>query len=387
MKRYIKVVVCLIAMLGTEVVFGQEQSISDSSAASTTSAAVAYVYVSSSSGSSSKVNAYSAASNGKLTPVLGSPFVANVGPMALNSKWLFGTNGIDIYSFSIASDGALNQVSSINAQHFNPYDSGGPGNLFLDHTGASLYDGDTYAYGTGDNAYESFSIDNSTGQLNFLNLTPDGGTEVGSALSFVGNNIYAYSASCYHYTPDIFAYKRNSDQVLSPLTIKAPIPAAPNGGTYCPYLAAADPTDHVAISLTPLTSDMGPDGPPQLATYTVGGSGNLTTTSTPSNMPKTAVTSIQDIWMAPSGKLLAVAGTTGLQVFHFNGASPITHYTGLLTKDEVDQMFWDNDNHLYAISRTAGKLFVFTVTTTSYSQAAGSPYSIANPENIIVLPK
>jgi hypothetical protein len=37
--------------------------------------------------------------------------------------------------------------------------------------------------------------------------------------------------------------------------------------------------------------------------------------------------------MSPSGKLLAVAGTTGLQVFHFNGSNPIKPYTGLLTKN------------------------------------------------------
>jgi hypothetical protein len=85
--------------------------------------------------------------------------------------------------------------------------------------------------------------------------------------------------------------------------------------------------------------------------------------------------------------LLAVAGTGGLQIFHFNGASPITAYTGLLTKDEIDQCFWDNNNHLYAISHASGKLFVFTVTPTSNKQAAGSPYSISAPQDLVVQPK
>ena len=70
-----------------------------------------------------------------------------------------------------------------------------------------------------------------------------------------------------------------------------------------------------------------------------------------------------------------------------NGASPITPYTGLLTKNQVDQMWWDNANHLYALSRSAGKLYVFTVTPTSVSQAPGSPHTIANPQNVIILPK
>src|ERR1700722_4417590 len=104
-------------------------------------------------------------------------------------------------------------------------------------------------------------------------------------------------------------------------------------------------------------------------------------------MPAAAVRSVTDIWMSPSGQLLAVAGAGGLQILHFNGSNPITRYTGLLTRDEIDQLFWDNDNHLYAISRSAGELFVFTITPTSVSQAPGSPYAITHPQNIIVLPK
>jgi hypothetical protein len=50
-------------------------------------------------------------------------------------------------------------------------------------------------------------------------------------------------------------------------------------------------------------------------------------------------------------------------------------------------VFWDNNNHLYAISQTEGKLFVFTITPTSFSQAPGSPYPIVNPQNITVLAK
>jgi hypothetical protein len=128
-------------------------------------------------------------------------------------------------------------------------------------------------------------------------------------------------------------------------------------------------------------------GPPQIAVYTADSSGNLTTTSTMTNMPKTSVTDVTDMSMAPSGALLAVSGTTGLQVLHFNGANPATLYTTLLSGVQVDQEFWDNANHLYAISRSAGKLYVFTVTPTTHSQAPGSPHAITVPENVIVLPK
>ena len=102
-------------------------------------------------------------------------------------------------------------------------------------------------------------------------------------------------------------------------------------------------------------------------------------------MPAVAVSTVTDIAMSPSGKLLAVAGTGGLQVFHFNGDHPITAYTGLLTTEEVDQLAWDNADHLYAISRAAGKLFVFTITPTNHTPAARSPYAITKPSNIAVV--
>jgi hypothetical protein len=157
---------------------------------------------------------------------------------------------------------------------------------------------------------------------------------------------------------------------------------------YCPGLTATDAATHVAVAMQPLNdSSFEPNGYAQLATYTADSNGNLTTASSYANMPKVALAGVAGLSMSPSGKLLAVAGTGGLQVFHFNGSDPITRYTGLLTKgdvDQVDQMFWDNDNHLYAISQSAGKLFVFTVTSISYCQAPGSPYAITNPQSIVV---
>ncbi|HXM19960.1 MAG TPA: hypothetical protein VN948_01680 [Terriglobales bacterium] len=75
-----------------------------------------------------EINAFAAASNGKLTPVSGSPFrVGYVGSMAVNAKYLFVSDTVYIYTFAIASDGAIKQVASINAQQFNSGQCGGPG--------------------------------------------------------------------------------------------------------------------------------------------------------------------------------------------------------------------------------------------------------------------
>jgi WD40 repeat protein len=349
----------------------------------TSNSAVAYVYVA----SSPNVDAFAAAADGRLTPVSGSPFPFNVFGMAASGDYLFGTDGVYIYTFSVASDGSIKQVASINAQQYNDPDNyGGPGSLFLDRTGATVYDTDFYCCGS-DDAFQFFSLDQSTGGLNYLGVTtPTWSYYV--PLSFMGSNVYAYASECSEYSA-VFGFQRNNDGTLTALNINPALPVAPKGYSYCPNQLVAGPANHLAMALTPTNGTESPHSapPPQLATYTADKSGNLTTNNTRFNMPKTAVSWITDIAMSPSGKLLAVGGTAGLQVFHFNGGKPITHYTRVLTKDEINQVFWDNDNHLYAISGASGKLFVFTVTPTSAKQAPGSPYAITEPQNIAVLSK
>jgi hypothetical protein len=393
MTRYLHLFVCLVATLCMEGAFAQALSTQtyESVQDSTSSSPVAYVYVSGSKTVGvNEIYAFAVASSGKLTRVSGSPFQGNVASMAVNGKYLFGSSNEqgDISSFSIASDGALKQVASINGQKYNGYDCGGPGPLFLDHTGTTLYDLDLLGNICANNTYQSFGIDKPKGELNYLGS--DGADPwFNVPLSFIGNNIYAYGAVCLgDMYWEIYGFQRHSDGMLIQANISAPTPTPKEGDFYCPYLTAADPTNHLAISLQAVNGEtFNPDGPPQLATYTAEDSGNLKTESTRENMPETAVKNVTDVGVSPSGKLLAVGGTAGLQIFHFNGADPVAPYTELLTKDEVDQFFWDNDNHLYAISQSAGKLFVFTITPTRFSQAAGSPYTISNPQDIIVLPK
>ncbi len=368
---------CASTVLASAQAASSQTEVSNSTQA--VSSPVAYVYVSSylSSSNTNEINGYSAAANGSLTAISGSPFPDNVSAMAVNGAWLFGTDGMNIDSFSIAPNGALTQVDSYSAEP-----NGGLVSLYLDHTGSTLYSD----YYTTNNDYLSYIIDQSTGQLTFVNDLA-GGPSNNSVVSFIGNNQYAYASSCYHFTPSIYGVQRASDGSLSYLNTNPPLPVPPAGDFYCPWLAAADPTTHVAVAVQPLTSNWAVAGPYQLATYTADSSGNLTTSSTYTNMPKVLIGGVTDYWMSPNGKYLAVGGSSGLQLFHFNGANPITHMTGLLTTDQVDQMFWDNANHLYAISRTAGKLYVFAVTSTGVKQAPGSPHSITTPQYIIVLPK
>ncbi|MFL6427985.1 MAG: hypothetical protein ACJ71S_07060 [Acidobacteriaceae bacterium] len=384
--------ICLLTALCTTLLFSQmtPKPAQAQTQEATGSAPVAYIYVSSNPNGSStnEIQAFAATANGKLTRVTGSPFRDDVTSMAVNGKRLFAStrNGIYVAAFTIEADGALRWNASTDIVKYNQSDCGDSGPLFLDHTGSTLYDLELRS-DCSNNSYQSLSINQSTGHLSNLGATI-GDAWLSFPATFIGNNVYAYTAACLGNSYwEIRGFKRSSNGKLSDINLDAPTPEPKAGDFWCPSQTAADRTNHLAITLQAVNQDFNPDGSPQLATYTADSAGNLSTKSTVANMPQTSVGTVADLKMAPSGKLLAVGGTAGLQVFHFNGTSPITHDTGLLTKNAIDQFFWDNANHLYAISKTAGKLYVFTATPTSASQAAGSPYTISHPQKIIVQPK
>ena len=399
MKPKMKVL-CLLSALSVSAAVVQTTSVQVLSAETNTpavvsTAPVAFVYVSNTPGSgANKVNAYAAAANGKLTPVSGSPFADNLTSMVVNGKYLLGSNkaGVFVAAFLIQSNGALHWTKSTNVATFNSSGCVSPAPLILDHTGANLYLAASVGGLCDSTEHQSFTIDKPTGALRFLGSTAQTFL-FDTPLSFSANNVYAYGTDCVNFqgnvTDTFHVYKRGSNGLLTLTAINPPTPPPPTSGDfYCRSQTAADPSNHIAVSVQAINqSTSQPDGQPQLATYSADASGNLTTPSTSGNMPGTAVGFVTNLSMSPSGKLLAVAGQSGLQIFHFNGSSPITAYTGLLTTDDVEQCFWDNANHLYAISQTTGKLRVFTITTTSNSQAPGSPYSIHAPVNIIVQPK
>jgi hypothetical protein len=302
--------------------------------------------------------------------------------MAHTAHWLFYSDGISIFSYSIASNGALKEVSSINTQKWTST-CGEALFLSLDHTGTTLYNLDV-DFDCSNDTFQYFNVNHDTGALTYFGQSA-GSIAYDAPLPFIGNNLYAYGVGCPMDSAAFYGFSRSSGGSLTPLTLNPPIPSYPEGD-YCPALGAApDPANDVAIPLYPETPTTAPGPPAQLAVYTADSSGNLNTNSTYENMPKTAVGYINDLVASPAGNLLAVAGSTGLQVFHYNGSNPITPYTGLLTTSSVGHVHWDNHNHLYAVS--TGKLYVFTVTPTSHSQAPGSPHSIANAIDVNVLSK
>src|SRR5271166_619513 len=224
--------ICASTVLASAQVTSSPTEVSNSSQAS---APVAYIYVSSSvSNTTDQVEGYSAASDGSLTAIPGSPFRDNINYMAVNGRWLFGITSLDsqIDSFSIGSNGAL----TLKDTYTVTTNGDGVVSVYLDHTGSTLY----ADYYTTNNDYLSYSIDQSTGKLMQIGDLA-GGPANNSPVSFIGNNVFAYSSSCYHFGPEIIGVRRNTDGTLSYLNnFNPPYPAEKSGGFYCPWLAAAD---------------------------------------------------------------------------------------------------------------------------------------------------
>ena len=408
MTRWIRLAVSLAAVVSTGGALAQapEAESVASVTATTTTASVAHVYV----GSGSHILAYSAATNGKLTAVPGSPFNYSLSLMGANGHYLFGfePSSVIIESFSMAANGALKKAATLNTEKYNADSTcpltyyNGQG-LRIDHSGEDLYNAAIPAEFPCRTWYQSFRIDNANGELTFLGNSGDVFLG-GPSINILGNNKFVYSPDCAAAfgngpSPQVTVFQRVSSGEIVTANAGVAIPAAPpnepDSGYYCPLTMATDPTNHAAMTLQAVDSeDDATYGPVVIATYTADANGNLKTTSTYKNMavsaPGGGPTGAPGGSMrrSPSGKLLAVGGN-GLEIFHFNGGNPVTKYKTLLPGFIVSQILWDNSNHMYVIGTTsagAGKLYVYTVTPTSVTEAPGSPYSITSPGNIVVQP-
>ena len=389
MNRFICCLTALTASAAVSPLFAAEANAVTAASA----APVAHVYVATPKG----VYLYNAWSAGNLTLSSTTPYAGNFIDMVTNGKWLYGTDGTSIYEDAVAANGTLKRVGSYNPAT-NDSGSGPVESLNLDHTGSFVYCV-TYSGNDGD-FYQSYKINQTNGGLTYL------GTAGGHAdyrfgfgpVRILGNNKFAFQTQAYM-TDFLAGFGIENGGALGPQISESASPTAKPSDGYNPYALTIDPTNHLIAAVFPMYEPPSGnvDGPTQLAIYTSDTSGVLSTTSTYANMPVVAVSWVSDMSMSPSGKLLAVAGNGqsptagqvgqgGLQVFHYNGGSSITKYTGLLTTAHIDQVHWDNANHLYAISKAAGKVYVFTVTPTSVVQSPGSPYSVASPQRLIVRP-
>jgi len=382
MKNFAHLTFCLIAPTLLATTLAPTCTAQTSENAEKAASPVAYVYVS----RPTHVDGFAASAEGKLTPVKGSPFAGiTLSHMSVTRKFLFGPgdDGVTIYGYSIASDGALKKVSEIDSSKYH-VDCGNIGPTQIDSKGATLYN---FIETCEESSHvESYKIEEN-GELQFLGW--DGGGDYdGLSFGLLGNNKYAYFiGGSSMYGTDDFVFERQSNGLLSGINATVAAPKPENSADVYDAFAvvATDSTDHVAMILQPETMEtLFIDGPPQLFSYTADSAGNLNTTNNYKDAPVTLHGGAMSI--SPTGKLLAVGGADsrfkGFQVFHFDGGNPIKPYSGLLqSKTEIDQFGWDKSNHLYALG--GGYLFVYTVTPTSIKEVA--TYSIPEASSVIVL--
>ena len=387
-----------LAVLPAGMVFGQTQPSEANPAATAAAANVAYVYV----GTAKGVYLYDAASNGKLTLVSGSPFKIAGTAAASNGNYFITLGTQYLHSYSVASNGAIKaQVSQINTKDYTDGDCGPTSSATLDHSGQNVYVLlVNLVYPTGCSAYQTFDIATTNGALTFAGAVTWSGYAETFPITFTANDQFAYALnSIGDGSPGDMFYWQFTRQSNGTLQVGS---TNTNGNEEnFPWVLTAGPSNYVAASMGTILNWGSPfvqTGPTYLESYTVDSAGNLSTTNTQDQMPIPAVgPTVMNL--SPSGSFLAVGGnvsccsqevallgTNGLQVFHFNGADPITPYSKTLTTAPIDEIHWDNSNHLYALSSSTGKLYVYTVTSTSITAVPGSPYNVAAPNALVVVP-
>jgi len=359
--------------------------------ANTTSTTAAHVYIQI-QGTAGAVYGFNSSSTGQISVISGSPFKP-AGEIVGSTPTKFFTLGQTlIHSFGVASNGAIgSQLAQIPILDYtgSSCDGGlkGDDDAALDHTGKYVYvmldnNGGTCA------AYQSYII-NSDGSFSFDGDTvqswSDGTSSDATVPSILGNEKFAYAQYSYLDSgPVVIGFRRESSGTLELMQFNENYPALNDD-----YYVSGNPDASPAGSYLVLQLWPSGGGPRQLASYSVDSAGNLSTTNTASNMPASSFAA-PSMTFSPTGNLLAVYedgaegdGKGGIELYHFNGASPLTLYKKLLTGTYIDQVAWDSTNHLYAISTAENKLYVFTVTTTAVTQ--DTSWSIGAPFKMVVV--
>lgn len=358
----------------------------------------AYVYVQV-QGSAGPVYGYSSSPGGQLSAISGSPFKPGTQIIGGTGSEFFTLGKTLIHSYAVSSNGAIgSQISQIPFLNYAGNTcGGGTGGLasgVLDHSGQYIYlllenggDGSCAAYQTFKiNSGGSFSFDGDT-ELSFGQQSGPNFLAV-DLPSILGNETFAYADESSGHLSSPIGFRRESSGTLQTMQFGETDPSLSNGNYNAAYPDASPTSNYVVFQLYPYDSN-----PPQLGSYTVDPSGNLSTTNTSINMPTSQLDGPYSTF-SPDGKVFALyanagdgAGNAGngIEIYNFNGAAPLTLNTRFLNGTPIDQVAWDSSNHLYAISRSENKLWVYNVTPSSVALTAS--VSIGSPVSMVVVSK
>jgi hypothetical protein len=200
--------------------------------------------------------------------------------------------------------------------------------------------------------------------------------------SILGNETFAYADNFIPFNNQVIGFQRESSGTLQYTGVVNP--TFSGSDTYKAYRPDASPTEKFVV----LREFLNDSGYAQLGSFSVGSNGALTSTNTSANMPQTNL-QVTESAFSPDGVFYAVAGDngqnqpgSGLKLYRFNGASPLTLLTNTVT-DPIDRLAWDTSGHLYAISTIENKLFIYTVISGSLVRSA--TISIPGPVYLAVV--
>jgi hypothetical protein len=349
---------------------------------------LAHIYVQS-GGNAGPVYGYTTLSNGTFTAISGSPFKPGTKIVGGTGSKFFTIGKTLLHSYAVGSNGALgSQLSQIG---FFNYTGGSCGNTadpvgpqaVLDHTGKSVY---VLLQGDGNHlcaSYQTFNV-NSDGSFTFNGDSQVSVESGGDATvpSILGNETFAYADNFVPFDNKITGFRRESSGTLQYTGLVNP--TFSGSDSYKAYRPDASPTENFVV----LREFLNDSGYPQLGSFSVGSNGALTSTNTSANMPQTNL-QVTESAFSPDGVFYAVAGDngqnqpgSGLKLYKFNGASPLTliSYT---VYDPIDRIAWDTSGHLYAVSTIENKLFIYTMVSGDIVRSA--TFSIPGPVNLAVV--
>jgi hypothetical protein len=383
-----------VGLMAASLVFVFPLAVVPKAQAQTTAA---YVYVQS-QGPAGPVYGYNASSSGQISAISGSPFKPGTMIIGSNGSEFFTMGHTTLHSWAIGSNGAIgSQLSDIAFTNFDSDSCAGSqdgdATGVLDHTGKYIYvvlqnyemakTSDTCQ------AYQSYLL-SSGGGFTFDGQTVYNSLENASAglPSILGNESFAYANYNVFGTNNFLTFQRNPSGTLSNISVNETDPTL-TGGQYNAYYPDADPASSFLAVQLYVNNDT--TKPPQLASYTVDAQGNLSSTNTEGNMPASGLINPRSTF-SPDGKMIAFYAdngasnaASGIEIYNFNGAAPLTLYQKVLTGTPIEQVAWDTSGHLYAISKAENHMYVFNVSSSSIT--VDPSVAVTAPVKLVVVSK
>jgi hypothetical protein len=284
--------------------------------------------------------------------------------MASNAGYLFITDGqSEINAYKIGASGSLTGGAATSTSSL-----GSPMAAFFDRTGQTLYSWEITSSGVSNLTSWSIGANGALAQINTVSVND---TPPFAQVSFTANNTYAYWSDCPGRSSPLFeGFTRASSGALTEFNPNPNFPEAPSGTGYCPTGAAVPDSSHVVIALLDLDNSNFGFNDTQLAVYTIGANGALTTTNTSAEMPTIGALPYWYVF-DPTGTWLAMADGNGLDLFKFGGGV-LTHTDSVAFDGGVSQVAWDASGHLYAAgSSCCGGYIVYSVSSGGQLTAIG----------------